>query len=150
MRVFLLISSFPSQTNNQVHRSPKCFFPSAHFIQRAETAASMFKTGQLCSDQLTLEAQLGQPNRQYSNCKQMRQHLRRRDRSTGNGHGSIHSFLLLFQGQLLVKARFSARVHWSCCLEFLSSARIFTTCEHGTAWFTFGLCSAASLLSSYI
>lgn len=27
MRVFLLISSFPSQTNNQVHRSPKCFYP---------------------------------------------------------------------------------------------------------------------------
>lgn len=48
------------------------FFPSAHFIQWAETAASMFKTGQLCSDQLTVEAQLGQPNRQNSNCKQMR------------------------------------------------------------------------------
>lgn len=27
MRLFLLISSFLSQTNNQVHRSPKCFSP---------------------------------------------------------------------------------------------------------------------------
>lgn len=150
MRVFLLISFFPSQTNNLVHRSPKCFFPSAHSIQQAETAASTFKTGQLCSDQLTLEAQLGQPNRQYSNCKQMRQHLRRRDRTRGNGHGSIQSFLLLFQGQLLVKARFPAGINWSCCLEFPSSAPVFTTREHGTTWFTFGLCSAASLLSSSI
>lgn len=103
------------------------FSPSVHFIQRAETAASMFKSGQLCSDQLTLEAQLGQPSRQYSNRKQMRQHLQRRDRSRGNGHGSIQSFLLLFQGQLLVKARFPAGLNWSCCLEFPCSAPVFTT-----------------------
>lgn len=103
------------------------FFPSAHFIQRAEAAASMSKTGQLCSDQLTLGAQLRQSNRQYSNCKQMKQHLRRTDRTGGNGHGSIQSFLLLFQGQLLVKARFPAGVNWSCCLELPSSAPIFTT-----------------------
>lgn len=48
-----------SQTNNQVHRSPKYSPPSVHFMQQANTEASMFQTGQLCSDQLTLEATAG-------------------------------------------------------------------------------------------
>lgn len=52
-----------SQTNNQVHRSPKYFSPSVHFIQRVDTEASMFKSGQLCSDQLTLEATAGTAKR---------------------------------------------------------------------------------------
>lgn len=100
-----------SQTNNQVHRSPKYFPPLFTLFSELTLKPARLKVASCVLTSWHWRPQLGQPNRQYSSCKQMRQHLRRRDRTQGNGHDSIQSFPAAFpvtaagEGQILSRSK---------------------------------------------